>query len=347
MHRNDPHRQSDDRFLAGALRHLVPGNCGRLLDPRRTPVRIAAVREARGEFDVEILDFEDRGVQWTMPLDAVSRFQFEPAGATAPEAVVARLEAAAARVAQPLRIDVEPDCAARTLSQLEGERRRVAGWLDAAAATSDAVDELASVLARPSGGPVAPCPATAHLLLAWMDETGTAEVESAFAARWVSNPGSGELVKGHRIVIAEDLGLAAFAGTVVRDPGLFDPPFDRARRAAHVLARLAFLSALLPRAGCRRLTVYRGACLDGPPEPRRGLTFVAGSLDVEVAWSCFAPRALDRDGLLVRRQVPVERVFMTSLETVQLNRQYRESEVVLLADDAQVSGATNGGMPLF
>ena len=48
---------------------------------------------------------------------------------------------------------------------------------------------------------------------------------------------AGELVTGHRIVIAE-LGLVPYAGKVVRDPGLFEGRWSKPRRAAHVLARL-------------------------------------------------------------------------------------------------------------
>src|SRR5438270_6866840 len=70
----DPAPDSD--FVAGALDRLVVGNQARLLDARRTPVRVTAVSPDTGAFEVEILAFEDAGARWELGLDEVTRFQF-------------------------------------------------------------------------------------------------------------------------------------------------------------------------------------------------------------------------------------------------------------------------------
>jgi hypothetical protein len=86
------------------------------------------------------------------------------------------------------------------------------------------------------------------------------------------------------------------------------------------------------------VTLYRGLVFDGLPDPLRNVTFVSASFDFEVARSCFAPRENRRTGLLIRHVVPVERLFMTYLETKQLNRQFVEAEAVVLHEP---------GNPLF
>ena len=64
MYQTDPGALPDDRFSPGNLSWLVPGNHGRLLDARRTPVRVTAIDIHHGYFEVEILAFEDKGARW-------------------------------------------------------------------------------------------------------------------------------------------------------------------------------------------------------------------------------------------------------------------------------------------
>jgi hypothetical protein len=159
------------------------------------------------------------------------------------------------------------------------------------------------------------------------------DLEDAFAGRYVSGPHSGELVKGHRIVIAE-LGLVPYVGKMVRDPGLFDDRWRREGRAGHILARLAFVSALFRRLGHSEPTLYRGMSINGSLHAFRNDTFVSATFSREVAESHFDCGGPGATGILYRQSVPVERVFMTYLETIHMNRQFREAEAVLLYEGA-------------
>jgi hypothetical protein len=76
IHQFNSDMAPDTDFLPGTLVHLVPGNRGRMLDPRRTPIQILALRPEFGTFVWEILDFEDRGAHWELPFEKVVRFQF-------------------------------------------------------------------------------------------------------------------------------------------------------------------------------------------------------------------------------------------------------------------------------
>ena len=134
----------------------------------------------------------------------------------------------------------------------------------------------------------------------------------------MSYPQSGDLIKGHRIVVAE-LGLVPYEGKVVRNPTLFDGLWNKQRRSYHLISRLTFVHESFARLGLSRLTLYRGISHLGPLVSPRNHTFVFNAV----------PQGT---GVPYRQSVPVERVFMTYLETIQMNRQYREAEAVLFFD---------------
>src|SRR4029453_11970172 len=96
-----------------------------------------------------------------------------------------------------------------------------------------------------SGQPLDTTLSTGSELLAddlrrFLRERRLLDIEEGFAAQYVRNPYSGELIKGHRIAIAE-LGLVPYTGNIVRDPGLFDGSWSKARRAEHIVSRIAFV----------------------------------------------------------------------------------------------------------
>jgi hypothetical protein len=156
-------------------------------------------------------------------------------------------------------------------------------------------------------------------------------MDREFTARYVSNPYSGECVKGHRIVLAE-LGLVPYDDRAPRDEALFDGDWSKARRAEHVLWRLAFMRGWTKRAGWNEVLLYRGISSDEALRPEGGETFVSASFRFEVAWSCFAGAAPRPFGRLEGRRFPAERLFMTHFETEAMNRQFLEAEAVLLGE---------------
>jgi hypothetical protein len=227
----DPQQAPDDQFVPGELRHLVSGNEGRLLDPRRTPVRIVELDLPTGQFVVELLAFEDRGARWQMPLEHADRFQFARGCAEADAAEISRFEAIVARLDRPLAIAADParrrDAEARLSSLREGAGEWLAANSEflASGATPDFVGHTGA-------------PALWRDLRAFMEAADLWDLEDAFAERYVRNPRSGELVKGHRIVIAE-LGLVAYDGDprcgAVRGP--VEPRTARGARAAPARVR--------------------------------------------------------------------------------------------------------------
>jgi hypothetical protein len=319
IYASDPNSAPDSEFCVGELRYLVAGNRGRLLDPRRTPITITAIDPMRGSFEVEIDAFEDAGARWSLPLEDVERFQFSRDCSIAGDDLVSELERARRRFDHELIVGCDALARSRTLDRIEHERGRVRRRLDSVGP----VDVAACVGARTGEARLF------DLLDDVIAERGVADLEHRFATTFVSNPRSGEFIKGHAIVLAE-LGLCPFRGKVVRDPDLFEGDWSKSRRAEHVVTRLAFTQELW----CREepITLYRGAAVEGPlPEPAWS-SFVSATFSREVAAAHFDGGPTTRTAVLWRQQIPIARVFMTFLETREMNRRFNEAEAVLIGD---------------
>jgi hypothetical protein len=152
---------------------------------------------------------------------------------------------------------------------------------------------------------------------------GMTTIVTALTARYVSNPSAGEEVKGHAVVAAE-LGLAAYRGPAIRDPASFDGDWSRERRAEHLVARLAFVSAMFTFAGRSIVELYRGRSFDGPVNWRPAGTFVSATFHRPIA-EAQAELGLHRSaGVLFSQRVHVERLVMTYFETAAMNTPFQK-----------------------
>jgi hypothetical protein len=326
VYESDPDPEPEASFVPGELGHLVLGNRGRLLDARRTPVRITAVAPAAGCFEVEVGAFEDAGARWELPLEEVQRFQFATRAKIATPATVAELRRARRRFDRRLAIDCEPAVRERTWTEIGVERSSARAWLCRGAGVPD-VDGEHHIANREGDRRLA------ELLEGFMAERDLLELDRQFAKRFVSNPGSGEFVKGHAIVLAE-LGLCPYRGKVVRDPRLFDGAWTKPRRAAHLIARLAFMQELWSTWNRAPVALYRGAAVEGPLAPRPSPSFVSATFSAAVAQAHFEGGPNTETAVIWRQRVPADRLLMTFLETPALGDRFREAEAVLIGDPA-------------
>lgn len=325
LYESDPSPAPDSEFEPGQLGHLVAGNHGRLLDSRRTPILVTRVIPERASFELEIRAFEDTGARWELPLEEIWRFQFARGSPVADPATVAGFEAVQERFAHDTPVAADPSARASTLDLIAAERSAVRGWLQGRAPGRS---ELSDLIDRREGDP-----AVFSLLEEYMAERGLAELEAGFSSTFVSNPASGEVVKGHAIVLAQ-LGLCPYGGRAVRDPELFSGGWSTQRRAQHITVRLAFVHELFSSWGHREATVYRGAAVEGPLPPRSAASFVSATFSRAVAEDHFAGGPRTITAVLWRQVVPVARLFMTFLETRAMNRRFKEAEAVLVGDPA-------------
>jgi hypothetical protein len=233
------------------------------------------------------------------------------------------LQLALERFDRPAVIDSDPAAHQRTATEIAAERRTLSDGLSAEGGFPQI--DLERHVAHREGDP-----RLVSLLEAFLADRGLLELDRRFAETFVSNPGSGELVKGHAIVLAE-LGLCPYRGKVVRDPRLFEGPWARTSRARHLIARLAFMQELWSSWNRATATLYRGAAVDGPLPPRSSSSFVSATFSAVVAKAHFDGGPSTETGVLWRQRVPIDRLLMTFLETPAMNRRFREAEAVLIA----------------
>jgi hypothetical protein len=326
----NPEMAPDSDFEPGELRHLVADNRGRLLDPRRTPVRLTAVHLETGMFEVELLDFEDKGAHWLHPLETVDKYQFAVGSAQASGQQIERFRDVIRRLDRPLSISCDERAANETRAILMTERARAREWL-----SSDSRFFASGEPFQP--GALDGIPLLYEDLQTYMEYQGLIDMEHKFATQWMSNSESGEFIKGFHIVVAES-GLSPFEGTIVRDPSLFDEPWSRQRRSQYLLQRMAFVQEVFSRNGIERPMLYRTLTSAGPLERRNTKrSFISGTFNRDVAEALFAEHDMTRTIALYRQTVPLERLFMTYLETEQFNHPFKESEAVLICDPANLA----------
>jgi hypothetical protein len=316
--------EPDSAFAPGTLRHLAVGNGARLLDARRTPVTIVDVAPERGSFVVRVEAFEDAGVCWELGLEEIERFQFPRTAPPATDAALAELQTSAARFDRDLSIERDQAVRVDSLLCLQQSRDDAAAWI--AGRTSGIEIDVAEHVRRREGHP-----AVYALLNEFLMQRDLQDLEHGFTESFVTNPRAGEIVKGHAVVLAE-LGLCDYCGKAPRDPDLFAGTWSRARRADHLLSRLAFTQALWLSLGRAELTLYRAAATDGAIRPLPPATLISATFSREVADAHFEGGATTRVAVLWRQRVPIERALMTFLETQAMNQRFHEAEAVLLAD---------------
>jgi hypothetical protein len=236
---------------------------------------------------------------------------------------VARLQDLRERFSQEAEIECDWAMREKTLARLA--RDRVSACRLLARHQSDPPD-LATLIARRTGDS-----ALFGLLEEYLSACGLIESEGRFAESFASNPNSGELIKGHAIVLAE-LGLCPYHGRVVRDRDLFAEPWTKQRRGEHIIARLAFVQELWATWGHHVVTLYRGAAVDEPLRPRKPASFVSATFSRDVATDHFESGPTTHTAVLWRQQVPINRLFMTFLETRAMNERIHEAEAILIGD---------------
>jgi hypothetical protein len=237
VYESSPEMEDDSGFVAGELGHLLAGNRARLLDARRTPVTVVDVDGPRGSFSVLIDDFEDRGARWDLGLEEVARFQFPRDAPVAGPEVVADLRAALNRFDRELVIDAKPRAREATLEAIEREMEVAQEYL-LGAQVLRGLDPLNDYVERRRGEPQ-----LMTVLESYLAERDLLGLDQAFAQAFVSNPHSGELVKGHAMIVA-DLGLCPYRGKLLRDPETIRAPWPYAIRRQHIIARMRFAAAL-------------------------------------------------------------------------------------------------------
>ena len=129
-----------------------------------------------------------------------------------------------------------------------------------------------------------------------------------------------------------ELGLSRSAAGSFATRRCWKKPWSKARRAQHLITRLAFIQAMWGGIGQDAVVLYRGAAVDGPLQEPPPQSFVSATLSREVAMAHFEGGATTQVAVLWRQRVLVARVLMTFLETRAMNGRFQEAEAVLVGD---------------
>ncbi len=320
FHQFNPNMLPDDEFVPGNLEFLVPGNAGRLLDGRRTQGKLLEIDEESAMFKWQILEFEDKGKQWDLPAEDIVRFQFNRQAQRLAKFEVSKLAKRIHDFQDELVIRGKPPVRA---VEIEETQEAANAWL---VSNSRFFDDAPKLNLNSRIGP----PVLATDLMRYMQDYGLDDLEKRTAENVVLNPSSGEWVKGMEIVLAQ-MGLADFQGKVTRTKDVFSGMGEKSKRERYLIHRLAFMRAYLRKLSLEELVLYRGASTEKAWQPRpktlRSYTF---SLRVARSFAKFDRTSRFRHASLSKDTFPVDRVFMTYLETAAMNRQYAEAEAMIL-----------------
>lgn len=313
-----PNASSDPRKR---VKYLVPGNRGRMLNRLRTSFEITRLLPDVGMFEIEILEHEDKGSRWRLPYEDVVSYEFLDDSQVLPAEACVELVRTIIKFDQPLIIPRDESKRPETLRLIAEDRTKCRQWLkEKGVKPFDPEPYIASK----TGSKLFIDLAQEYLQLENLEK-----LDTEFSTNFVRNPHSGELIKGHSIVLAE-LGLVDFSGKIIRDNTLFNGRWSKSRRAKHIIKRLALTQGLWSLTNLSSVTLYRAY---GHPEAfvARQPSFISTTFSFEVADEIFkAPTNLV--ATLLRQEAPLDRLFMTFLETGAMNRQYHEAEAIVLAD---------------
>jgi len=321
---SDPNRAPDSEFEPGELHHLCIGNEGRLLDFRRTPVRIEELSDEMGLATLRILAFEDKGTLWDLPYEDIGKYQCKKDSAKVSPVALVGIQQAVGRFDHEVEISCDAGEKEQTLKTIARERQHAKLWL---IQHSRFFQSGASIDDGAAEGPSSLIADTQ----AYMATRELMDVEASFTRQYVSNLYN-EAVKAHRIAIAE-LGLAPYKGKILRNPLQTSGVLALERRKQHVIVRMGYVQAMFELCGLESLVLYRMESCEGPLRPRRsGTVLVSCSFRMDIVKEMSGWADPKRTVALYRQAVPTSRVLMTYLETEAMNHPYREAEAGLIAD---------------
>jgi hypothetical protein len=321
---SDPNRSPDSEFEPGELHHLCLGNEGRLLDFRRTPVRIDKLCDETGLATVRILAFEDKGALWDLPYEDVGKYHFRRCSLRASHQAIERIRDAVREFNREMDIRCDSRIREQTLQAVSLERQRAEAWLNEHSRFFQSGNCITA--GEPEGSPLLYADTRNYL-----SERKVWDLEAVFTRQYVSYM-LNEMVKAHRIAIAH-LALAPYNGKVLRDPVQTTDLLSLERRATHVIVRMGFVQAVFQRCGFKSVVLYRMESCDGPLHSRRsGTVLTSASFRMDIVQEMSGWSDPNRTVAIYRQAVPIQRLLMTYLETEAMNRPFREAEAILLSD---------------
>lgn len=329
-HQNDLNKRPDSDFIDGEYSHLVIGNKCRLLDGRRTEGFIENILTDSGMFKWRITKYEDSGSYWLMPFESITNFQFEKDSNIHGKDMVNELKSISSKLNISLEVprNIEVSYQHNTLL-IEGKDKAI----EFLKHRPDFMELKDTQLNKIDTANFKGHPSLFSALDDFMHVYGLKELEDLTQKLMVLNPSSGEWIKGLLIVMAE-MGLTSYKGKAVRSSNLFDGIGSKDNRAKYISYRLGFVRAYMELLGLEKVTLFRG--MSTPYDWKKiHRSLLPCTFNYQVA-SDFSDLKVDGDyanSYIIKSSTPVDKVFMSFIETKAMNNQYNEAEAVILYND--------------
>ena len=312
------HKLPDSHFRPGEICFLLEGNKGRYLDDRRTPGEIIKIDAIHSYFYWKVTDFEDKGAIWEMDFNEIANFQFEKCARLLNESEKERYIEISKINNEKITISKSGESIIETNKRIENEIERLMTKDYFRGLPSNDLSELYDCRQ-----------CIQKLLKKYLLENGISEIDKTVSSMIVSNPYSGELLKHLWHNLAE-MGFVDFENTKLRYLDSIPSVDDLTR---YIIKRIAFVRCMFLACKIDTIITYRGInssykWLTFPKafsswtfeyEVARDLAKIESNADFEVAY-------------IMKRKTKIDEVFMTSIETSYMNKQYDEKEVLLFCN---------------
>jgi len=320
LHQQNGEMLSDDHFIDGEIKYLEVGNKCRLLDGRRTPGVIQSMDYESGHFRWEIMDFEDKGKTWDVTFESVDSFQFEKNVIVNTD--TGKIKSVISKLDKKISVP-------RATHKVETTEKKIEALMDSTNLWIQNESKFIYKMTELNRKDSNQLEQISHDFLKYMESLELLALEKKTSELMVLNPNSGEWVKGLMIVMAE-LGLASYDGNMIRSEHIFTGMGDKATREKYILHRMAFIRCLFNQFNKSEITLFRGMSSEGTWfVPKR--TFLSMTFDSEVAseFSDFKEDSRYKTSYMIKSSIDVKQIFMTYLETKEMNERYKEKEAII------------------
>jgi len=315
----------DREFFSGEIAFLVEGNRCRLLDGRRTPGVIGEYNDESAMFRWQIADFEDKGKYWEVPAEGIVRYQFTKDAKKLDIKRIKEINSSIKKYQKMLMIKIVEKKKRQTEVEIQKAERSISNWLKNNSTFFKNQERLNFKSRKGSAS-------LAKDFTRYMKSVGMKAIEQRTAEIIVLNPNSGEWIKGMAIVLAE-MGLVPYKDKIPRTRDIFEGLGKKDKRRNYLIHRLAFVRACFHLLDIKDVTLYRGMSTEQEWGKRASARiFISFTLNPKIAKAyCVFSRDSDfKHSYFLKRTFPVERLFMTYLETAAMNMQYKEAEAFVL-----------------
>ncbi|MCD2346717.1 hypothetical protein [Clostridium guangxiense] len=326
IHQFNINSLSDDEFVNGEVKYIVKKNQCRLLDGRRTPGYIEDYFEDTAMFRWRIIDFEDKGNYWDLPVEDIKSFQILKNSEELDMEAVDRITEKINFFNKSIVIQADIIKKEMVEEKINIVERNILNWFKDN--SNKLLIEQAMNLNSEEGNKELIKDIKRYMKSIEMDC-----IEEKTSSEIVLNPNS-EWLKGIKIILAK-LGIVNYKNKILRDEKIFDNMGGEKRIIEYIINRIAYVRSYFKMLNIDEVILYRGMSTEREWINcyEKSLTSWTFSLEVALSFADLDKNNKYKNGYVIKRTVPIENIFMTYLETESMNKQYKECEAILFFDN--------------